>query len=639
MTLLSSFGPVNTPGLNSIYVNSDSDENNSALDGSLQPDLFDQDIALAGQIIKDDELVPLLLQTREVREQTIQLGGGPQIIGDIFAGFSNTFAEPSIISLNVVNETAQSGRVRIWNVDGNPATASIWPGIATGIPPHLLNLDSNVGRVVWLEGLSRGTVELELSVQTASQTLTSRKTIEVLSSFGLKCDLDNNGQIDNEDARLGSAANRAAATEDQIEDGTEYLFVNDLLSNGAWDLQDPGSAGHPLATSDDDSQELDSIVEAKNGAVWFDHPAIQTLSFYKTKFCAPSDKIVFPYILSTQNSFPPKLYVRADGPDDALKLAREVKGYLRMLVGNCDQTEVFQESKIRLTIVKDFGAKSYFNSARDYIFEHNTKFYTQDKQYEDNGRYRLAVMREDATSLRCLDAYDHVNDKPLFKGIDRVRDAFPAFDVIINGNFCWFAEGFFYPGISMTDRCDGRLCINRMVMRPPSEDNHNPIAGEEYGRWVGYYSGTQRWEFATGRLPENSDLTPDQGIGGLSTNYPEPSRKDEECQFIGFGLSKIKQHRMIFVASSFPGTAGQATAVALDAAQSGVPRLFTDDSHALSDGSQPLKLFNLDGSSSVALCLKSPSDSLQTVFAGTKHNAWPYYINTYVGFVCKRPRD
>jgi len=251
-------------------------------------------------------------------------------------------------------------------------------------------------------------------------------------------------------------------------------------------------------------------------------------------------------------------------------------------------------------------------------------------------------MREESSAMFGYDSYDHAQDKPRVKGIDQVRAAFPASDVIINGNQCFFSGGIPIPK-GMTDGCDGRLCVGRVVLRPPSDDTHHALGGA-IGRWIGCSGGNpdiingqivvpSLYTLAAGKLPEADPATPDQGIGGLSTNYTLGVRQIAENQVIGHAASHEQGKGVVFTATNFPGKGGKASEFSADARKSGVALLPGGDA-------DDFTLLHLDGSSSVGLCLRNPSDGLKTVLAGGKHNPglFSYYINTYLLFECTTPR-
>ena len=275
--------------------------------------------------------------------------------------------------------------------------------------------------------------------------------------------------------------------------------------------------------------------------------------------------------------------------------------------------------KLKLTVISDFGAKKFFHAARDYIFENNTKTFTREKKYGSTS-YRVVCMREESTDLFGLDTFDHAKNEPRLKGIDAVKANYNS-DVIINGNYVWFSWAPSGPsnltllnwgkwGL-MSDRCDGRLCVGRNILRPPSDDTHYPPYGGATGRYVGQTAQSHSFTFGAGQIPDPPNV--DHGIGGLAcgpSEYGKAIRQTKENQFIG---------------------RGKVVEFASDAHDSGVQPL-------AGGGAGEWELFNLDGASSVGLVLKNPDGKQQTLVKGDKHNGKRYYVNTYLLFECEKPR-
>jgi hypothetical protein len=255
-------------------------------------------------------------------------------------------------------------------------------------------------------------------------------------------------------------------------------------------------------------------------------------------------------------------------------------------------------------------------------------------------------MREESSRMFTYDSYDHVADAPRLKGIDEVKANFNS-DVIINGNQCFFHDDRnpYFAAIlkQMTNRCDGRLCAARHIMRPPSDDTHNAALGGITGRYVAYTSGEPEiingqviipsdFAFETGPIPEAVPTTPDHGIGGLAAKYDKTALNDgSENHAIGRGPVIEEGKGVIFTATNYVNSQGKAIELAADARKSGVKPLNGGD------GTMWELLF-LDGSSSVGLVLADPSNIQRTVIKGDKHNG-RYYINTYLLFECKKVRN
>jgi len=231
--------------------------------------------------------------------------------------------------------------------------------------------------------------------------------------------------------------------------------------------------------------------------------------------------------------------------------------------------------------------------------------------------------------------------------IDAVKANFNS-DVIINGNQCYSNNGipftdYPYSG-GMTNRCDGRLCVGTQILRPPSDDTHNPNLGGPGARYVGYTMGEPEmvngqviipslFTFATGQVPEGVTATPDHGLGGLAAKYDRDELQQSENQAIGRATVTEPGKGIVFTATTYVGQAGNAISLAADAHNSGLPPLSGGAAGAW-------ELLFLDGSSSVGLVLSNPNGDQQTVIKGGKHTGSPYYyINTYLLFECEKPRN
>jgi hypothetical protein len=506
----------------------------------------------------------------------------------------------------------------------------------------------------------------------------------LLLPIELLSDLNNDGQITSADSGLRDAALKAGASDADKEKGTEYLFINDKMSNGVWDADDEGvlsfsyGAGDlvglgtgygrmpkPPAThkDDDDAQALKVSVGGLNtGVVWFDHPSIDKLEFFKTKECKASDKLNItsssPFDLST-GTLPETIYVMLR--DDWAGTDQE--GNLRMFVGKT-VNETWAELKLPLTVVRDFGAKHFFHAARDYILENNSRVCIRDHGYPFGPNpsviFRLCVMREEATKMTAFDALAGGQ-----KGIEESYSALPAAPripaVVINGNQCFWSLGYkedsaldvTYIVGKIADKCHGRV-IRGSVMAATSSDNYDkttilaagsPLAGpdpipagklagpdgikgtsddieNDYantpgGKYVGCDSGT--WTFAAGRAGGSDAL------GGLSTNYASAERADKAHQMMGYAKGLETGKGCIFTATQIKGV-GYGTIVKGDASIAGVPAL------SPSADAGAIKLFILDsGGGSLALMHIDPAGTMRGAYMGRKTNfGFPYYVNNYL---------
>lgn len=466
-----------------------------------------------------------------------------------------------------------------------------------------------------------------------------------LLPFELNSDLNNDGKVgEGSDSGLKTAAIEDTASDDAKEKASEYLFVNDQLSNGLWDDEDPAAPADKK--DDDDLTELKTICTTTWGAIWFEYEGgdIAKLAFYKAKECTTANKMTFPFALSETNKLPEKLYVRAEGEWTA-----QVEGKLLMKFGNADKSETYATDKLRFTVVKDLGDKRYFHAARDYIMENNARFFAHEKKYDDDTSFRIISMREEGSVMYPIDAARRPGGGVL-NGIDAVAAAFPV-NVAINGNMCFFSVDYYNSTLGkaeatarglITDKCHGRIVRDKIWDQLVSSDNENGstspagslLAGETYGRYIAQYDQQKRFVLAGGRVPLAT--APDQiagnpggAMGGLSTNYNADERNDREYQAVGYAPVLEAGKGIVFTATQSNGT-GKGPDLAADVKKSGVQAL-------PGGGTNDIQLLLLDGGTSTALAYTKPDGVMETRVKKLKHTIG-YFINTYLLFRCGQPR-
>ncbi len=296
--------------------------------------------------------------------------------------------------------------------------------------------------------------------------------------FEIISDLGNNGIIDDRDRALKLAAQGEDANEDEIETAIEYMFVNDNLSNGVWDKDDPNSPdGYQY---EDDAEKISVTCLATWGAIWFEHPAIDSISFYKSRECL--EKIDFPFALSEQEEgrIQEDIFLRVDMPG----VTEQVAGDLIMRWGSFDKSEVWSSDKIKLVIVNQVGDSMYFNASRDYMLEQNSRIHIR---YFRAGRHevRVTAMRHESTQMGVIETYHR--DPKIYGMRNVVSHNQDYYDLIMNANFCFFNGGMAgrVLGIrrkSMTPRCHGGAVANRLVNPATSVGGDSPFeqADAEY---------------------------------------------------------------------------------------------------------------------------------------------------------------
>jgi hypothetical protein len=475
-------------------------------------------------------------------------------------------------------------------------------------------------------------------------------------------DLNNDGQITAADNPLRDAAAASGATDEIKDKGTEFIFHNDTLSNGIWDKEDTDPDRPATAKDDDDAEEITIKPGITEGEVWLDHPAIAGLSFYKTRECNAADKVnlspTSKFTVSASNPFPDKLFMRADGtlayPPADPQFAGDL--VLKIKVGTNGQE--IEAVKMKLTVVKQLGAKKYFHTSKDYILERNTRFHIKDAEYEDDrfgwgdSHFRVVSMRESATTLFPIDASRRAGGVQL-KGIDSTAAAFPGISVAINGNISYFSDDNYNSTVSrllilgsensITDKCHGRMVRFSTFDAAVSSDNAvtttspagSPFAGPE-GKFI---LVNQNNKFALGKGQVSLNPVPKSALGGNSVNYNDQLRDGKPYQV--FGRCEVEHQTednvIVFTATHLqpPGNGflGKMGEFVEDAKRSGVKALPGGD-----PGDSEVLL--LDGGSSVGLGYTNPDDTMTVQIKGGKHTGQLpfYYINTYLLFRCEKPR-
>ncbi len=234
--------------------------------------------------------------------------------------------------------------------------------------------------------------------------------IEILS------DLNNDGLIDSLDEGL--------RTSSDPEKSTEYLFVNDDISNGIHGDRDDPIAPQGAA-NDDDVEELKIKCDLRSGFAWFEYPALVKLQFYEDKAC--KKEVIFPWNLS-ENKIPERVFIRANE-----SMTMEIEGDLVFKAGKSDKSKIDAECKLKLTIVKQVGDKHFFQAAKDSIQEQNlstlrNRFYPDARK---NNFMEVVVFQEDRTTFTALDVNSAVSSRP--ETIHKVAATYPEYDVIMNG--------------------------------------------------------------------------------------------------------------------------------------------------------------------------------------------------------------
>jgi hypothetical protein len=437
----------------------------------------------------------------------------------------------------------------------------------------------------------------------------------LLIPFDLISDLNNDEKVGDADRTLKANGSKTGATDIDKEKATEYLFSNDTLSNGAWDKEDKDPLKPQDKKDDDDAEEIDLVCAATWGAVWFDHPAIAKLAFYKTKECLPADKVTFPFTLSESNKLPEKLYVRAEGDFTA-----EVDSDLIMKFGKADQSETWADTKLKFNIVSKIGDSKYFNAARDYMMETNSRVHVRIFK-SGSQQIRITTMRHEATTMGVIETYNRSSKIYGLPGV--VAAANDGYDLILNGNFCYFEGG--YPGRTwgianhqMTSRCHGGCVVNSVQNPATSEGGTHSLeqANAEYMS----SNGKGTFAITTGIVP--LPPTKQYALGGFASNLVGGLYAMHP--WFGIAETGATGDRKIYI-FTVTQTAPSTSYPLEDLVQ----RLTTSGQTICVAG---------DGGSSTAIAYRTEGVNTRVGYAGDKHYPGHYWINTYVGFLSDKPR-
>jgi hypothetical protein len=396
----------------------------------------------------------------------------------------------------------------------------------------------------------------------------------------LYSDLNNDGTLTSADSGLVGKPYASGASDDEKDKETEFIFANDSLSNGAWDKEDNDTPGKPSDADDDDAEEIAIKPGITEGEVWFDHPAIAGLKFYKTRKCteeiqlAPSNH----FTISSSNPWPAKVFMRAESVNFTSTTNPQVEGDLKLMIKPAGGAAAgIEAAKMKLTIVREMRAKKYFQAVRDYIFENNTLLRIDDKKFPEGSTsptstIRMCLMREEGSTMSPFESYWNdayaaylasnpppgtAFDPRVYTncglGIDAALAADTDMTVVINGNQCDFTDPSLPdprteigriqrlaeltamaavgdPGL--TDRCHGRVIIGS-TKNQSSSDLDDPdalapgttlrgsyLAGEDPVTGTTNPGGKYIAQFADGRFKMGAARVPWPTVPGTVPTSP-----------------------------------------------------------------------------------------------------------------------
>ncbi len=448
----------------------------------------------------------------------------------------------------------------------------------------------------------------------AERTGTATIVNEALIVPELYTDLNNDGFVNNVDTGLLGKPYAAGATPADIDKGTEFIFYNDQLSNGAWDIGDTTTPGKPATATDDDAEEIAVHPRLSEGEVWLDYSAIIGLSFYTSRKCLATEKVNLTpaahFTISSANPFPERLYVRADGTMSFPLGDPQITGDLKLFIkptGSLSGTEV---AKMKLTVVKELNATKYVAAIRDYIRENNATHYYAEPIVMGNKIQHVAVLRQQA-GLTGINA-----SLRKARRIHTVVQVWEYPDFIMNCSYVYdnnSDDGFYR--LHAGELYNGAWDKTCSVLGSSSK---GPAAA-----WVaskGAYSEPSI-DFGTGDIPQGYT----QGTGGLTTWDGATTGPDN---WVTISDVKLGDEALIF------GGVSMGTLAA---------RVFYHD--ALIKSSTATNVYLCDGGQSVALAVKSPGGTFEIKESAARHTSFylyspgAYAIKTYLGFSSSRGRS
>lgn len=444
------------------------------------------------------------------------------------------------------------------------------------------------------------TANVEPSFAGSGSTAYYEKVSQTLVPVDLITDMNNDGKIDFSDNWLRDAALLPGASTEAQSKGTEYVFVNNYISNGIADKQDPTVNG---ATEDDDAEAIKVMLGVDFGTVRFDHPVIDKIEFYEDKECTKT--IYFPFDLSVK-PLPETIYLRTK--DLSAGWHGQVEGNLVLKFKPSASASELDLAELKLTVVESLGDAKFFHAVRDYIFEKNSELYIHDKGFPEHSAnpttiIRMCCMREEATDMRPYELWEPAHDlwvargRPgtfnafehrVAAGIEEVMQVDDTMTVVINGNQCAFENGMTavetlallaLGEVSITDRCRGRIGELNGGISIVSSDHYDPstieagtnmtgsyLSGPDPipgtspplpgGKYIAEY-GNGLYKIGAGRAPANIlDPNNNTGVslsetemGGGSTNYQLSERDDYPNQMVGLCPVGEDGEGVIFTAS------------------------------------------------------------------------------------------
>jgi hypothetical protein len=430
----------------------------------------------------------------------------------------------------------------------------------------------------------------------------------------LYSDLNNDGQLTSADSGLTGSPYASGATNEQKDKGTEFMFKNDNMSNGAWDK---GATGAPASANDDDAEEIVIKPGITEGEVWLDHPAIAGLKFYDSAQCTtelplkPTNKFTLG-----SRAWPEHIFVRADGTINFPATDPQNEGDLKLMVKPTGAGAAIEAAKMKLTIVEKLGATKHHRAALDYIYERNATHYTQTADY-DGLKVPFVVMSEPLAELQginakvgTLEGITAVAGSASWKDCTAIINATYTYDETNDGGFYKLHDGELVHGSAMDATCSVKNAVS-------GSPRHNYVAS----RGVGVFA------WAAGDVHH----TATEGTGGMAIAGPNVQ------PFTAISRIIVDQDKLVYVASHYSEFWNSAP--------------YTKYETDLKKGITSSTLYLCDGGSSSALSVIKPDASAHEIkMQGPRHNpptwnpitflksASTLYLKTYIGIKTNKPR-
>jgi hypothetical protein len=434
----------------------------------------------------------------------------------------------------------------------------------------------------------------------------------------LQADINNDGVIEADDLEV---ADRNQAR--------EYLFVNDDISNGSSDIEDPEATNSSI---DDDTQrvkiETSGTPPESEYSIWFEYPEIDRLEFYLSAECRSDQKISFPVRVSEQTAIPKEIFIRSNEIESTV----QVSGTLELHYGSSDSNTSYGFDSIELIIIKGLGDPDYFSAALDYIYENNTTHHVKKEYYEfPDDEVLIITMRQRDNSMAALDAFNH---NPVMDTIYDVARNYPDQTVIINGNFRMVEH--------TPPRHMGRLVSGgnvSIISLDSSDEPTKDLCGSKAYYIAQRFDGT--FIFSQGEVPVVRDASGaiisagsniKEAMGGLNHYFDHYDNQQYSYSIVGIGegYNGKENEGIAVIVQENPGTLLDMTnsqpIVRQRLHQSGI----FDQMIAMNDGG-----------ASTALAIQDPDGSITIKHRGARHTALAildYRIFTYLLFKAQKPR-